>query len=98
MPLQAAVRELLEETGLKGKAWRHLGKVVHDYADRKLHFLFFVCRCPDVSNLACESEAAWVRLEDLRDYPMPEANGKLTPMLLLPEVTDYLKASGLKKG
>jgi len=97
MPLQAAVRELLEETGLQGKQWRHLGKASHAYEDRRLHFLFFVCHCPDITNLACESEPAWVRLEDLRHYPMPEANDKLSPMLLLPEVGDYLKDSGQKE-
>jgi len=59
MPLQAAVRELNEETHLKGIKWRHLGKSSHNYIDKTLHFLLFVCFCPDISNLAPESEHAW---------------------------------------
>ena len=91
MPLQAAVRELFEETGLKGSRWRHLGKISHTYDDRKLHVLFFVCRCKDISGLGCESAHAWARREALDNYPMPEANAGLLPMLFIPEMDDYLR-------
>ena len=91
MPLQAVVRELFEETGLKGIRWRHLGKISHTYDDRKLHILFFVCRCRDTSGLGCESEAAWVALDELGNYPMPEANEKLLPMLFIPEMDAFLR-------
>lgn len=92
MPLQAAVRELEEETQLSGKLWRHLGKSSHNYADRSLHFLLFVCYCPDISNIKPESEHAWVNRDKLGAYPMPEANKKLMGTLFIAEVDEYLAA------
>jgi len=89
-PLNAAVREFKEETGLTGKLWRHLGKATHSYGDRTLHFLFFVCHCPDTSTLNSESPHAWADLNQLDNYSMPEANNKLIPMLTIPEMDEYL--------
>ncbi len=80
-PLHAAMRELKEETGLFGEHWQQIGSEVHTYEDRNLQFLMFTCLCVDVSAMHCESEHAWVSPGDLRDYPMPEANSKLLPML-----------------
>jgi len=91
-PLEAAVREFKEETKLSSKLWRHLGKSSHSYADRTLHFLLFVCYCPDISNIKPESEHAWVKLDRLDTYPMPEANQKFITMLLSDEVAEYLTA------
>jgi len=90
MPLQAAVRELIEETHLKGTKWRHLGKYSHHYSEKTLHFLFFVCFCPDISNLLPESEHAWISRKKLATYPMPEANHAFISMLLSDEVGEYL--------
>lgn len=91
MPLDTAIRELREETGLSGRYWRHLGKASHRYPDRLLHFLLFICICPQPSGFSTESESAWVELKKLDDYPMPEANAKLLPQLQLPEVKEYLE-------
>lgn len=90
MPLQAAVRELKEETKLSGKHWRHLDKMSHEYEDRKLHFLIFICRCHDLEGLKTESEYLWVPLDQLSEYPMPVANRDILEMLYSPEVSDYL--------
>jgi len=92
MPLDAAVRELREETGLSGKLWRHIGKASHTYSDRTLNFLFFACHCPNVSRLDSESTHVWVKLGELDDYPMPEANSKLIPSLSIPEMSEYLNS------
>ncbi|MDT8375554.1 MAG: (deoxy)nucleoside triphosphate pyrophosphohydrolase [Mariprofundaceae bacterium] len=89
-PPDAAVRELREETGLSGKLWRHLGKASHTYSDRRLDFLFFACHCPNLSELDSESAHAWVKPGELGDYPMPEANRELLPMLSGPETDAYL--------
>ncbi|MDQ7011469.1 MAG: (deoxy)nucleoside triphosphate pyrophosphohydrolase [Mariprofundaceae bacterium] len=89
-PLQAAVRELKEETGLTGHHWRHLGKASHTYPDRSLHFLMFICTCPDVAGLSAGLPHAWVRPAQLDDYPMPEANRKLMPLLAVPGMAEYL--------
>jgi len=91
MPLQAAVRELKEETGLSGKRWRHLGKATHRYADRTLHFLLFACLIPEPTGLHCESEHSWFARVDCKTLPMPDANTKLMPLLLLPEMEEYLQ-------
>jgi len=90
MPLQAAVRELKEETHLKGIKWRHLGKSSHSYIEKTLHFLLFVCFCPDISNLVAESEPKWVNLEVLNEISMPEANQAFINMLLSEEISEYL--------
>jgi len=90
MPLQAAVRELNEETHLKGEKWRHLGKSSHSYIEKNLHFLLFICFCPNISTLHPESEHAWIKRNQLTDYPMPEANQKLMHMLFIEEVDEYL--------
>ena len=90
MPLQAAVRELKEETGLSGKQWRHLHKSRHDYPDRTLFFLFFICYCPDTHPLYTESESTWKPREQLQHITMPEANNAFISALFIPEVDAYL--------
>lgn len=90
LPLQAAVREFREETGLQGCDWRHVGKSSHRYENLQLHFLVFACRCPDISDLDCESEHAWYARSVLDGLPMPEANARITPMLMIPEMEEYL--------
>jgi len=93
MPLQAAIRELKEETNLSGKLWRHLGKSSHHYNDRILNFLLFVCCCPDISKMSPESKHLWVKRNQLHDYPMPEANKPLINMLFMDEVDEYLRGN-----
>jgi len=83
-PLEAAVRELKEETGITGRMWRHLAKSSHRYPDRQLYFLLFCCRAKEISALAVKEEYAWVPLDKLDDYPMPEANTALTPKIQPP--------------
>lgn len=76
MPLDTAVRELKEETGLSGKLWRHIVKSNHTYGDRKLHFLIFGCIAKSTDELNCSEKHLWVNVNELGDYPMPEANSK----------------------
>jgi len=92
MSLDAAVRELQEESKLSGKLWRHLGKSSHSYTDRTLNFFLFVCYCPDIAHIQAESGHVWVKRDELVDYPMPEANQTLMKMLFIDEMDDYLNA------
>jgi len=89
-PLQAAVRELQEETHLNGTKWRHLGTSSHSYIEKNLDFILFLCFCPNISTLHPESEPAWVKLHQLNHYPMPKANQEFLTMLLSDDVDEYL--------
>jgi 8-oxo-dGTP diphosphatase len=82
MPLQAAVRELREETGAKGKLWRHIGKHTHQYEATIISFLFFFCRHHSAYDIQAESDYMWCKLEQLHTLDMPKANQKLVQMLL----------------
>ena len=83
LPLQAAMRELKEETALQGKHWRHISKHVHNYADQKLAFVFFFSRLKgNVSNLQSEDEWMWCKLDALQSLEMPDANIELVQSLL----------------
>ena len=82
MPLPAAVRELQEETGIKGKLWRHIGKHQHAYDDRHLAFIFFFCRYDGKQNIQAESTFQWCALDELSAKKMPEANQALVHMLI----------------
>jgi len=92
IPLQAAVRELNEETHLKCEKWHQLGLSSHSYIEKNLDFLLFICFCPNISTLLAESEYIWVKRNQLNDYRMPEANQAFISMLLSDEVNTYLSA------
>jgi mutator protein MutT len=78
---KAANRELQEETGLSGRQWQKLGETSYSYPDRLLKFILFSCLCPDTSGLQAKAEHRWVHCNKVNDYPMPEANARLLPML-----------------
>jgi len=78
---ETAARELKEETGLCGRRWQKLGEAGHPYPDRNLKFILFSCLCPDTSGLQTETECMWIPGDKLGDYPMPEANARLLPLL-----------------
>ena len=82
-PLQAAVRELKEETGIKGKLWRHVAKHQHSYDDRSLFFYLFFCRFDgELHSELCEGETVWCKVDKLEQYSMPEANAALNKTLV----------------
>lgn len=81
LPLDAAIRELREETGLNGKGWQTVGQHSHGYPDRELHFLLFACRAPLSDKVQSTDEFAWVKINNLDACPMPEANAAMNNML-----------------
>lgn len=91
-PLQAAVREFREETGLKGRLWRHLGKGFEDTGENlHLHFLLFVCRTTDEDPPTPESPFQWCSREGLSEVVMPAINKRFVAMLQEEDVDQYLR-------
>ncbi|MDQ6979544.1 MAG: NUDIX hydrolase [Mariprofundaceae bacterium] len=91
LPLQAAVRELEEETGLRGKNWRHLSKAFDD-SDPALHLHLMLFICTTTLDDAPNPEAShqWVSLNKLDTLPMPSINQRFIQALRMPEVADFL--------
>jgi 8-oxo-dGTP diphosphatase len=84
-PEQALIRELAEELGIvvKEACLAPLTFASHAYEDFHLLMPLYVCRRWEGFVSAREGQALkWVRARDLRDYPMPPADGPLIPPLI----------------
>ena len=84
-PEQALIRELAEELGIvvKEACLAPLTFASHAYEDFHLLMPLYVCRRWEGFASAREGQALkWVRARDLRDYPMPPADGPLIPPLI----------------
>ena len=91
-PLDAARRELREETRLAGSQWRHLGTAEHVYASGRLHFHVFRCQAQRIGSMDCETEHAWVHPDEFGLYPMPAANRKILPLLQGPPADRHARS------
>ncbi len=83
-PEAALIRELHEELGIDtwASCLAPLSFASHAYADFHLLMPLFVCRKWQGQLQAREGQALkWVRPAQLRDYPMPEADLPLIPIL-----------------
>ena len=83
-PEQAIIRELQEELGVETKeaCLAPLTFASHSYADFHLLMPLFICRRWWGIAQSREGQALkWVRSQNLRDYPMPEADLPLIPVL-----------------
>ncbi len=83
-PEAALIRELHEELGIEtwGSCLAPLTFASHGYADFHLLMPLFACRKWQGQPRPREAQALrWVRAADLRDYPMPEADLPLIPVL-----------------
>lgn len=80
-PLEAAIREVREETGIVAEEARseHLARGAFDYPDRKLLLDFFLFRLKSVPPAG---GARWVPVAELGNYEFPSANR---------EILEYLK-------
>ncbi|HRK24099.1 MAG TPA: (deoxy)nucleoside triphosphate pyrophosphohydrolase [Beijerinckiaceae bacterium] len=83
-PEQALIRELKEELGIdvKEPCLAPLTFASHAYETFHLLMPLYVCRRWEGLPRALEGQTlAWVRLNDLRSYPMPPADEPLIPIL-----------------
>lgn len=81
-PEQAVVRELREELGIGVRVERLFARVEHEYPDRLIELLAFVCILEEgkptpIHCAACE----WVAPNNLDQYPFPAANQTLIKRL-----------------
>lgn len=84
VPEQALIRELEEELGVETKTacLAPLTFASHEYDDFHLLMPLYICRRWWGTAQSREGQALkWVRAENLRDYPMPEADLPLIPTL-----------------
>jgi 8-oxo-dGTP diphosphatase len=83
-PEQALIRELQEELGINtwSSCLAPLTFASHAYDDFHLLMPLFACRRWEGTPQAKEGQTLkWVRGNELRDYPMPEADIPLIPIL-----------------
>ena len=83
-PEVALIRELQEEIGINtwASCLAPLTFASHSYDDFHLLMPLFACRKWEGIVRSNEGQAlAWVRPENLRDYPMPPADEPLIPVL-----------------
>ena len=77
-PIEAARRELLEETGFQCESLEPVQVVEHHYADRSLKLYFFLAplepRTPDDRLRPVPSPWCWRAWEDLDEANVPAAN------------------------
>jgi len=91
LPLQAAVRELEEETAIRGKNWRHLSKVFDDSDPTlHLHLMLFICTTSLDDAPDAEAPHQWVSLSELDHHPMPSINQRFIKSLRMPEVAEFI--------
>ncbi len=77
----AAVRECLEETGLRVKVQSDYPAVDHSYAHGELRLRFFACALVQEAELAADSRFCWVPRRELSNYAFPPANRELLAAL-----------------
>lgn len=82
-PAAALCREIKEEVGLEIRRWTFLGNVMHAYEDKQVQLFVFSVR--EYSGMASLLESQinlqWVGLNELANYPFPEANRQIIEML-----------------
>lgn len=81
-PADCAVRETLEETGLKVAVLEAWPEITHTYPDRVITLHPFLCRALSADAQPRESKrVVWAAPAELLNYPFPAANAPLLARL-----------------
>ncbi|MEA5534583.1 8-oxo-dGTP diphosphatase MutT [Crocosphaera sp. XPORK-15E] len=75
-------REILEEIGIDIEVGEHLISLEHDYSHFKVTLFVHICRylSGEPTPIECE-EIRWVTLDEIDNFPFPEANTKIIERL-----------------
>ena len=79
-PAQAAVRECLEETGLRVEALEEYPAHEHEYSHGHVELHFIACRTLEPFT-PLRDTYRWVPQHELKDYQFPAGNGALLEVL-----------------
>jgi mutator protein MutT len=81
--LDTAVRELVEECGVRAEPIRVLTTLTHDYGDRVVELTPILCRWISGEGDAIGNDSCrWVSADELRALPMPAMNAAIVAELL----------------
>lgn len=79
---QAVVREMREELGIGVRVERFYARLEHEYPERRVELLAYVCALEEGKPTPLQSAAcAWVDVSDLKNYSFPQANQALLKRL-----------------
>ena len=77
-----AVRECLEETGLKVRPVRLLEKTVYEYPHGRVELHFWLCEAADPLTISDNHQGfRWVPREELKSRDFPDANGQVITLI-----------------
>jgi mutator protein MutT len=103
---ECLVRELREELGIEVEVGAVFERLTHEYPERTVHLVFFLCRwrCHEPQPLGCPA-FAWVNAAQLRMHQFPAADARLlaqlqrrTDLWEQPESQSATKAAGAAEG
>lgn len=87
-PVDCAVRECLEETGISVVAVRMLEQTCHEYAHANVDLHFWLCRLVRPFDELSDTERKpangfhWKSFDELRELSFPDANASVVEMLI----------------
>ncbi|MFG0295036.1 MAG: (deoxy)nucleoside triphosphate pyrophosphohydrolase [Maioricimonas sp. JB045] len=81
-PAACAIRECLEETGLRVEIREPLQEQVHEYSHDLVHLHFFLCTPVAGEPVEANGSFRWCVLQELGELEFPEANGPVVQQLL----------------
>ena len=80
--LECIKREIWEELGIEIAVGKHLVSIEHTYTDLRVtltvHHCYHLTGCPEP--IECD-EVRWVQLDELGQYPFPQANEQIIAAL-----------------